>query len=634
MSDTDNFTSNSIDYKSLDGPGQIRLLRIPADNDSSNGELITSSLVHAKLDDRPTYTALSYVWGDARNRLPISVNGSVVSITKNLHEALTSLRESEPESKPESESEAGTGTGTLTLWVDALCINQADNAEKAVQVQLMRRIYHDAARVVIWLGLADAGADSAAAIWQLRDVGTRFQELRRSPLYALRAPAFLRSVVAAPPTTGPQPLRSVWYLFRRRPYWRRVWVVQEAVLARRATVRCGRDAVGWDVVLSALTAFQLAVSLPRTKAAATAGLSIVADVNRDIAHFRFCAEQFRASGGRGLGLMETLWWTLKADIQATDPRDRVYGLLGLIKEEDRALIPVDYSSSMTLDNVLFDVTRALLQIHGSEIFCYCIPSLTPASLPSWVVDWTTQKEARLWTNRIGGAWTDDSVFSASKGMRWDSDSLSSLTLENPILRLPGLIVSSIIQTGSQFTVSAHAPAPEYLHACRAWLIEVQKMVTDIATDPNVLQDRLENLWRLPIADKDLEGGRAKPDDEASHHYQLLVGAIPPVVNVVEKERSMVKTEESLIVDKTLEYRRRWYLYDRRPFVTNDGCPGLALADIQPGDQICVLAGASVPFVIRRNEEGNFRLVGESYIYGLMDGEWLGGGVSSQNISLV
>lgn len=610
---TDLSPASSFSYKALRQAQEIRLLRIPIDDDS---QLITSSLFHASLDNCPPYTALSYVWGDAKTTLPISVNGSIVSITKNLHEALSALRK----------SGADTAGAALTLWVDALCINQSDDAEKAIQVQLMRRIYHEAAQVIIWLG--PEGGESTAALHQLRDIGTRFQKLKSSPLYALRIPSFLQGIAATP---GSQ-LRSVWYLFRRRPYWRRVWVIQEAVLARRATVWCGRDSVAWDVLQMALKAFQLTVSLPRAEATTTAALSIIADVNQDISHLRFCAEQFYASGEQGMGLMETLWWTLKADIQATDPRDRMYGLLGLIKEEDRVQIPIDYSAATTLENVLFEVTKALLYKHGPEILCYCTPSLTSPSLPTWVVDWTVQKETRLWTNRIGGAWTGDRAFNASKGMLWDSSTMSPVTHEKPTLSLPGVIVGSVRHIGPQFIISSRAP--EYLQACREWLLEVKKMVSDVVLDSDALGDRLASLWRLPIADKNLAGGRAELNDEAPYHYELLIGLTSPELDSAVHGSGKIKTTDQLIIDQTLEYRRRWYLYDRRPFVTNDGHPGLALADAKPGDQLCIFAGASVPFVIRPNGEGGFRLVGESYVYGLMDGEALEGhNAASQTIML-
>lgn len=624
----DNRKVKSFEYDALDASREIRLLRVSATEDSDNDRPITSSLFHVKLDDCPSYIALSYVWGDAKETLPISVNGSVVSIAKNLQEALSALRQTGGGTEEEV---VGAGTPPLPLWIDALCINQSDDAEKAVQVQLMQRIYRDAAQVFIWLG--PAGGDSAAAMALLRDVGTAFQRLRDGPLYALRAPTFLRSIATTRPGPG---LRGVWYLFRRRPYWRRVWVIQEAVLARRATLWCGSDALDWDTVLAALRAFQLAVSLPRPEAATTAAISILADVNQDLSHFRVCAERFQAgssSNGGGMALMETLYCTLKADIQSTDPRDRIFGLLGLVRDEDRALVPVDYSASTTLADILLVITRVLLRKHGPEILCYCAPSLAPESLPSWVVDWTAQKEVRLWTKRIGGAWADDGAFNASKGLLWDGCSVSSISRE-PVLILPGVIVGSVDQIGSEFTTSSNSP--EYLQACRAWLIELRRMVSHRDVDPLVADERLSNLWRLPIADKSLAGDRTSPDDEAPIHYNLLMGTTTSSeVGSTADSDSETRNDGKDIIDKTFEYRRRWYLYDRRPFTTNGGHPGLTLSNVNPGDKLCVLAGCTVPFVIRPQRGGKFKLVGEAYVYGLMDGEAVMGDSSNvQDIHLI
>ena len=608
----DNDSKKVFEYGALDASREIRLLQVSPADDNDDDQLITSSLVHARLDDCPSYIALSYVWGDAGERRSILVNSSVVSITRNLHEALTALRR---RSQVDGTKSGERKDEPVPFWIDAVCINQANDAEKAVQVQLMQRIYRDAARVFIWLGPADRSSTAAMAL--LREIGSGFQKLRASPLYGLRAPAFLRGVAARKP--GPD-LRGLWHLFRRRPYWRRVWVIQEAVLARRATLFCGSDALDWDVVLAALRAFQLVVALPRPEAAVSPAVSIIADVNQDLSHFRFCAERFQAStssgintGAGGMALMEALWGTLKADIQSTDPRDRIFGLLGLVRDEDRALVPVDYSAAMTLGGVLVAVALALLRKHGPEVLCYCAPSLVSTPLPSWVVDWTAQKGARLWTTRIGSAWTGEHAFDASKGIPWDSDSIL-YSSHDPVLRLPGIIVGSISGVGSEFTTSSNAP--EYLDACRTWFLEVEAMVSGAGSDSRATEGRLSNLWRLPIADKNQAGGRTGPEDKAPVHYDLLTGEASSVLEL----SSDPQTRGKEIVDKTLEYRRRWYLYDRRPFITNEGHPGLTLSDVKQGDRLCVLAGASVPFVIRPQEGEKFSLVGEAYVYGLMDAE--------------
>ena len=62
--------------------------------------------------------------------------------------------------------------------------------------------------------------------------------------------------------------------------------------------------------------------------------------------------------------------------------------------------------------------------------------------------------------------------------------------------------------------------------------------------------------------------------------------------------------------------------DRRPFLSNSGHVGLAPARAEPGDCICIIFGSPVPFILRASTEGKFVLIGEAYVYGIMDGEWL------------
>jgi hypothetical protein len=63
-------------------------------------------------------------------------------------------------------------------------------------------------------------------------------------------------------------------------------------------------------------------------------------------------------------------------------------------------------------------------------------------------------------------------------------------------------------------------------------------------------------------------------------------------------------------------------HDRRPFISAQGYVGLAPAHLQPGDAICILYGATVPFVLRELPDGQYQLIGEAYVRGIMDGEWL------------
>lgn len=99
------------------------------------------------LNDSPTFEALSYRYGQPTHGPDIHLDGSTFEVRKNLGDALCHLRH---KMRPR------------VIWIDALCINQDDDFEKAVQIQLMGRIYSTATQVVVWLGLDGRGEDRRA----------------------------------------------------------------------------------------------------------------------------------------------------------------------------------------------------------------------------------------------------------------------------------------------------------------------------------------------------------------------------------------------------------------------------------------------------------------------------------------
>jgi hypothetical protein len=109
---------------------------------------IRCKLQHSNLDKIPSYKALSYVWGDPGETLPILVDGKRYHVTANCHAALLRRRQ----------------RGVGCLWIDAICINQSDDEEKSLQVARMRDIYHAAEEVIVWLGKSEAqrGRDDGA----------------------------------------------------------------------------------------------------------------------------------------------------------------------------------------------------------------------------------------------------------------------------------------------------------------------------------------------------------------------------------------------------------------------------------------------------------------------------------------
>jgi Heterokaryon incompatibility protein (HET) len=148
------FNSNTELYMSMPLSGHlIRVLDLDAlprnssDSEPLTGQLRIENLRHYR--HRPKYTALSYVWGMHSPGYSIRCGNRSLSITPNLSDALVSLRRQ---------------FGAMTIWVDAICINQGDEDEKDHQIPLMDVIYSCATTVYIWLGDGTSTSSSDAAI--------------------------------------------------------------------------------------------------------------------------------------------------------------------------------------------------------------------------------------------------------------------------------------------------------------------------------------------------------------------------------------------------------------------------------------------------------------------------------------
>lgn len=207
----------------------IRLLRVThlAQSDAK-GTPFVAQLVHAALDDSPTYLAISYAWGEKSivgHFLDPDGIETPLGYSQVIRDIVSTL-------VPPG--------GTLYLWIDAICINQTDPDERASQVAIMSDIYRQAQQVVIFLGTADDASTRAMDLLQL----TRgFIQANGDVLPTLSIEEFeKRSLGAGIPLVS-------WAAAAQllcKPWFNRCWTVQEVALATDAAVVCGRHAVRWD----------------------------------------------------------------------------------------------------------------------------------------------------------------------------------------------------------------------------------------------------------------------------------------------------------------------------------------------------------------------------------------------------
>jgi hypothetical protein len=323
-------------------------------------------ILHFNLDAHPHYTAISYAWGDAEDTKKIQIEGFDVPITSSLHGALAALRKK---------------GAPVYVWADALCIDQQNRDERMQQVQLMTSIYSKVDSVAIWLGPAEE--DSAIAIEFLTQIAASAME-----------PETISQLIAS--RVGKRDFAATVALFER-DYWERLWVVQEVLNAKSITVYCGDTHAPWSVYEQASHLFSchrrdLEHYIP---GGAHDGKGHTVS-RRQLNYSQVLVRQgpgslFKLGSFTQLGetpLLEVLR-ACRRKLTA-DPRDKLFGILGILPQDVRQDFKPDYN--LSVKKVYTHIVDVLLWTTGRlDVICEAIyfPIHTSsANLPTWVPDWS------------------------------------------------------------------------------------------------------------------------------------------------------------------------------------------------------------------------------------------------------
>ncbi|KIW90645.1 uncharacterized protein Z519_08428 [Cladophialophora bantiana CBS 173.52] len=274
---------------------EIRLLTLHAGADDTPIEL---SLEYTSLSNADSFIALSYCWGPPDDGSEVILDGQVIRVRRNLWQFLQNF---------------WSVKGPSRLWVDYLCIDQSNVKERNHQVKLMKDIFSTAASVYAWLGEADPDTDYAITYMNL----------------ALSIPRQRRSK-SIPREVGRRGTKALGSLIKR-DYWTRVWIIPEIVLAQKVFLMISDRVIDWED-LQDVTTRRLTPLIRRTRKNTA---------SRE--NFRNIWELKRKHNAVW-NLYELLGRFHQADCH--DPRDRLYGLLGLTSASVRSEVIVDYTSSI------------------------------------------------------------------------------------------------------------------------------------------------------------------------------------------------------------------------------------------------------------------------------------------------
>ncbi|KAK4208209.1 heterokaryon incompatibility protein-domain-containing protein [Rhypophila decipiens] len=381
-------------YSPLPSARSTRIL-IVKPSDSSDAP-IECELKTIDLDDEenPTYyEALSYVWGkqsDESNPSNILLHGHEHTVTPNLEAALRHLRGDD---------------GPLLLCVDVICINQSDLSERATQVEMMADIYKSAVTTVSWLGEGDADSDEAVEL--LRDLGSWAMDHQNECYDYLKEGIDTRTPAEVIEGLGfslqDRNWPSVWRLFER-PYWSRVWIIQE--LAARGDslgganglFHCGSKSF-WRFQFDALCAV-VSMCIEAGPSANLRGVTtgntaqdVVLETQEPwvslqkrmhppgirMAQILTACDAVRGTK-HNLDPQIDLLLRFTRRFQATDPRDRLFAIRGLVI--DGLLVTPNYSKSF--EEVVKDFAINHIRAHSS--LQILLGNRFREHSPSWIPD--------------------------------------------------------------------------------------------------------------------------------------------------------------------------------------------------------------------------------------------------------
>ncbi|KAI2622447.1 heterokaryon incompatibility protein-domain-containing protein [Hypoxylon sp. NC1633] len=636
----------------------IRLVEIFPTGLGKSPDLVECSLTTVSLKDIGTktpYRALSYAWDmdDGAVEYDIVIwdweqkDMHPHRVRKNLYSALKQLRD--PRHR-------------TFLWIDALCINQADEDEKSTQIPLMPEIYRNASTVVIWLGPA-------------RDDDRRAFEF----IVNVLDPATLDKMIERRPTA--ETALPLWFAFAKlldRSWFRRRWVIQEVVHAKSCQIQCGTEKADWVDFSDAVTLF--AMNSEKVRRNIYAWKPFLEQPNA-IAHpkstgawvlTRLADEAIRKPGP---GRATIRRWDLNTLVMkcrpftSSDIRDTTFALLGLASDFTPD-VPSGKGSSETIIAPRYDqdacqvyvdfVKYCVERTSSLDIICQHwaqVPMDALADSPSdapghnWFPSWVgLDKDSAFGLAAWGATRTNGDSFVRGPDGTCQPYSASREWSQEPefIKELRQGISGSNVMCQIMY---AQGIILGRVNKCSDWVMEGTISYTcwpilgwDHRQSPRTIPDK---LWRTLVADRDVSGENAPTwyrracmhalgnvNREGNLTVSKLVSSDSQpqlVAEYLRRVQSVVWGRRFFTVNRELEPVRRHSLFPNDA----DGdaeLVGMGSRYVREGDWVCILPGCSVPVILRGrgiragpvNSTFDATLIGECFVYGMMDGEAIQG----------
>ncbi|KAH8651303.1 heterokaryon incompatibility protein-domain-containing protein [Xylariales sp. PMI_506] len=685
------------------GDASIRLVEILPSSAPSES-LVEIHLDTYAIDSLPQYHALSYTWGPPtpeldeysdEDKVSILVNGEDFKVFPNLCDALRRVREMKQ---------------VRYYWIDAICINQEDKPERSAQVAIMDRIYSRAERVDIWLGELTSAKRVAPLITNmaaLSDFDHIYKVKKsRDPHLAVNADEWIVQQYDLPSLRD-----SIWkdvISFFKRRWFNRVWIIQEIALCRDAAVLLGADTLPWaDVVNSmlflrftGLTSAFLWIEHGKDSMNLLAhyvGQSIVAiDVLHDI--YSDGIEDGDTNYGPMIGDVASpqtvahflfVALLLSRSSEASDPRDRVYSLLGIVRAIAGTLrlpqldLQADYSSQTMTHHAFTAAASVIIRDCGHASILGFVNDQGMerlVDLPSWVPDFIHATYNPIHCLLRTQQYPDfDPARDRSLGVR-------APKVDGTILHLTGSCVGTVTAIGTAMITSESKPLFNLVECCKI-IIQCEQTYTPTG------QGRIEALWRTIICDMDdfshparhemadcfkiwiaalimldwqesstelnrssylkkfqyLEEFRSDPDSDQLPNIAYLeecgrkMGLLPSDPAPTDNDKSVAHME-MCNKGRLYEEYALMAMPHRRLFLTANGYLGLGPVSVKVGDTVWAASASRTLLVLRDSSASadssdvastpTYMCIGEAYVHGAMFGEAISENSEWVDVSLV
>lgn len=620
-------------YEGLDvGPSKIRLLELSSGDDH---EQLSGTLSRKFVESPGAFWAISYFWGPKGGGFSFTTDQGSIPITQSLSTCLTTLRR-EAVKAP--------------LWADAVCINQNDKIEKAMQVRRMGSLYERASKVIVWMSQGDNDDNTSTAIGLLTALhadGCENCRQKKNEHRMTSSQQWSPTVLSTDPVM--QLLQHSWF--------GRAWVIQELILGSSSDsdviIKCGHSEIKWDCFIAALVEYErFLVDMGPYHPRALSGETHLPNAPAIIALERTRREYKRGSRKPFLELLERF-----AYADSSNRRDKLFALLNLASDWPSGKMPKefrpDYQSSD--EEVLVNYAKGFVQPGGrmkvmdllyragsgkSCGFCTWIPDLMDetgrARYPRTISGWKVAGSGKANDYMFRACGPMATVASIKPAENRTPDQSADHGFTGPVLAITGYVVDSVdglqpLRIGySGFDTST-------ITFMDVWE-DVLTYTKNMSTYPGRSRSdewKKELLVKLligdargpciPNLDLKLHAWHERQWQETKPESSPWPSSLGEELHSLEagqdhrKYFERPRESQDLLTKYWLTVETFTDLIDGATYCITEGSyVGIVPGATKAGDRIFIPHGAAVPFIIRPDGgSGHHKLIGECYIHGLM-----------------